>query len=85
MHLQLQSTFAPQTADGKIDESESDWIKVSEESFFKNTHTYLELILPETLESGRKYSIVIKTSAGRGKSVNKTVRKLVYERAVLVN
>lgn len=77
--------FAPQTAEGKIDESESDWIKASDESFFKNTHTYLELILPETLESGRKYAIVIKTAAGRGKSVNKTVRKLVYERTVLVN
>ena len=77
--------FAPQNDEGKIDESESDWIKADGESFFKNTQTYLELILPETLASGKKYTLVIKTASGRGKVVNKTVRKLVYEKTILVN
>ena len=70
---------------GKIDETESDWIKLEENDFFKNTNTFIEIILPESLQSGKSYTLVIKTSSGRGKAVNKTVRKLEYEKALTVN
>ena len=77
--------FAPQSSSGKIDETESDWIKLEENDFFKNTNTFIEIILPESLQSGKSYTLVIKTSSGRGKAVNKTVRKLEYEKALTVN
>lgn len=77
--------FAPQDGDSNIDETEANWIKADGTSFFKNTQTYLELILPETLESGKQYALIIKTAAGRGKVVNKTVRKLMYDKALTVN
>lgn len=71
--------LAPLGTDGKIDETESDWIRIADESFFRNTSVYLELTLPENLESGKSYNFVIKTASGRGKTVNKTIRKLVYK------
>lgn len=77
--------LSPLGVDGRIDENESDWIKIPEENFFKNTLTFLELILPDNLESGKQYYLVIKTAAGRGKVVNKTVRKLVYTKPLSVS
>lgn len=77
--------LAPLGTNGKIDETESDWIRAADESFFRNTLIYLELTLPEALESGKSYTLVIKTASGRGKAVNKTVRKLVYGKPLTVN
>ncbi|MBP5328766.1 MAG: DUF4469 domain-containing protein [Spirochaetaceae bacterium] len=77
--------LAPHNTEGKFDETESDWIRLDNNSFFKNTLTYLEVILPDTLETGKRYTLVIKTSAGRGKTVNKTVRELVYDKPLTVN
>lgn len=77
--------FALQDEDGKISETESDWIKADEDSFFKNTQTYLELILPDSLVSGENYTLIVKTASVRGNTVNKTVRKLVYENTLTVN
>lgn len=76
--------FAPQNDTGLIDESEADWIRVDDTNFFKNTATFLEFILPATLSTDKKYSIIIKTAAGRGKAINKTVRKLVYDKPITI-
>ncbi|MBP3365926.1 MAG: DUF4469 domain-containing protein [Treponema sp.] len=76
--------FAPQQADGTIDTTESDWIRIDEHKFFKNTSTYLELILPDSFESGNHFSLVVRTAAGRGTKINKTIRSLVYEKTVTI-
>lgn len=76
--------LAPLQSDGSINKDETDWIKINEEKFFKNTSTFLELILPSSLETGTKYTIVLRTSAGRGNRVNKTVRSLLYEKTLTV-
>ncbi len=77
--------FAQQTDSGKINENEAEWIKIDTSSFFKNTHTYLELILPDNLESGKSYFIVIRTSSGHGKTINKSIKELIYDVPVKVN
>lgn len=77
--------FAAQDASGEISSDESTWLKVEDALFFKNTSTYLEFTLPETLEKGSKYSLIIRTCSGRGSKVNKTVRELVYEKTLTVN
>lgn len=77
--------FAPQDDQGLIDETGADWIRLEDGAFFKNTDTFLEFILPATLGADKRYSIVIKTAAGRGKAVNKTVRRLVHDKAITIN
>ena len=76
--------FAPQKEDGTIDKEETDWIRVDEAKFFKNTSTYLELILPSNLESGAKYTLVLRTASGRGNRINKTLRTLIFEKTLTV-
>lgn len=76
--------FAPQKEDGSIDKEESDWIRIEETKFFKNTSTYLELILPSNLVSGSKYTLVLRTASGRGNRVNKTLRSLIFEKTLTV-
>ena len=76
--------FAPHNEEGFYDKSESNWIKISSENFFKNTASYLEVILKENLISGKTYSLIIKTSSGRGSTVNKSVRTLVYDIPITV-
>ncbi len=76
--------FAPQQADGSIKKDESDWVKVDEKKFFKNTSSYLELILPDTFESSSKYKIVVRTASGRGNRINKSIRSLVFDKTVTV-
>ena len=77
--------FAQQNDNGKINENEAEWIKTDNSSFFKNTPSYLELFLPDTLESGKSYFIVIRSASGRGKSINKTVKEMIYDTPVKVN
>ncbi|MBO4727113.1 MAG: DUF4469 domain-containing protein [Spirochaetaceae bacterium] len=77
--------FAQQNDNGKINENEAEWVKADSSSFFKNTHTYLELILPATLESSKSYFIVIRSASGRGKTINKTVKEMIYDTPVKVN
>lgn len=77
--------FAPQNDNGKISENEAEWVKADSSSFFKNTHTYLELILPATLESGKSYFIVIRTASGHGNVINKTVKEMIYDTHVKAN
>lgn len=76
--------FAPQKEDGTIEKEETDWIRVEEKSFFKNTSTFLELILPNSLTSGSKYTLVVRTAAGRGNRINKTLRTLIFEKNLMV-
>ena len=77
--------FAPQNDNGKISENEAEWVKADSSSFFKNTHTYLELILPATLENGKSYFIVIRTASGHGNVINKTVKEMIYDTHVKAN
>ena len=76
--------LAPVHSDGSIKQDETDWIKIEESRFFKNTASFLELILPFTLEHGLSYTLVIRTAAGRGNRINKTVRSLVYDKVLTV-
>ena len=76
--------FAPQQPDGTIKKDESDWIRIEDDKFFKNTSSYLELILPTNLVSGSKYTLIVRTASSRGKRINKTLRKLVFERTLTV-
>lgn len=76
--------LAPLQTDGSIDKSESDWIKVDEKNFFKNTSSFLELILPTSLEHEGKYTLIVRTASGRGNKINKTVRTLLYEKTLTV-
>ncbi len=76
--------FAPQKEDGTIDSLETDWIRVEEEKFFKNTSSYLELILPSTLQSQAKYTLIIRTASGKGGRINKTLKTLYFEKTITV-
>ncbi len=76
--------LAPQKTDGSIDKEETDWIRLEEKNFFKNTSSYLEVILPSTLASDSKYTLVIRTAAGRGNRINKTLRALMLDKAITV-
>ncbi len=77
--------FAPQDDQGVIDETEADWIRLEDGAFFKNTNTFLEFILPHTLSADTSYTLVIKTASGRGKAVNKTIRRLVHDKTITIN
>ena len=77
--------FAQQTDNGKMNENEAEWVKADNSDFFKNTPTYLELFLPGTLESGKSYFIVIRTASGHGKTINKTVKEMIYDIPIKVN
>lgn len=76
--------FAPQKPDGTIDAEETDWTRIEEEKFFKNTSSYLEFILPSTLTPDTEYSLVLRTSSGRGNRVNKTLRTLIFPKPLTV-
>ncbi len=76
--------LAPQKTDGSIDKEETDWIRIEDEKFFKNTSSYLEVILPPTLASESKYTLVIRTAAGRGNRINKTLRSLMFDKTITV-
>lgn len=76
--------FAKNDENGFYDKDESTWIKVKEENFFKNTSTFLEVILKEDLIPGQKYTLIIRTATGRGNFVNKTIRTLVFDKIITV-
>ncbi|MBQ1983979.1 MAG: DUF4469 domain-containing protein, partial [Spirochaetaceae bacterium] len=46
----------------EIISDESTWIKVPQESIFRNKPTELNFFVPETLESSKSYCIVLKTN-----------------------
>lgn len=54
--------FAPIDTEEEIISDESTWIKVPQESIFRNKPTELNFFVPETLESGKSYCIVLKTN-----------------------
>ena len=54
--------FAPIDTEEEIISDESAWIKVPQESIFRNKPTELNFFVPETLESGKSYCIVLKTN-----------------------
>ena len=66
------------------DLEETDWTRKEEEKFFKNTSSYLEFILPSTLTPDTEYSLVLRTSSGRGNRVNKTLRTLIFPKPLTV-
>ena len=76
--------FAPKDAEGNYDKSEANWVRISSDNFFKNTASYLEVILKENLISGQTYFLVIKTASGRGCRINKSVRTLVHDIPITV-
>lgn len=76
--------FAKNDENGFYDKDESNWIRVKDENFFKNTSGFLEFILKEDLIPGQNYTLIIKTAAGRGASVNKTIRTLVFDKVIKV-
>lgn len=77
--------FAPLNAQGKYDESGTDWVRIEDSSFFKNTVSFLEFTVPDGMKFG-EYMLVIRTSAAKkGSIVNKSVRTFVYECVIKVN
>lgn len=74
--------FAPRKPDGSIDTEETDWIRIEDGKFFKNTASYLEFILPSSLLTETEYSVILRTSSGRGNRVNKTIRTLILDKPV---
>ena len=76
--------FAKNDENGFYDKDESTWIRVKDENFFRNTSGFLEVILKEDLIPGENYTLIIKTAAGRGSSVNKTIRTLVFDKVIKV-
>lgn len=76
--------FAPNDENGDFNKTEADWIKIDESSFFKNTSSFLELILSNSLVSGKNYTLIIKTAAGRGSVINKTIRTFVYDKPITI-
>ncbi|MBE6360657.1 MAG: DUF4469 domain-containing protein [Treponema bryantii] len=76
--------FAPNDENGDFNKTEADWIKIDESSFFKNTSSFLELILSNSLISGKNYTLIIKTAAGRGSVINKTIRTFVYDKPITI-
>lgn len=54
--------FAPIDTEEEIISDESTWIKVPQENIFRNKPTELNFFVPETLESGKSYSIIVRTN-----------------------
>ena len=54
--------FAPIASDSEINSDESTWIKVTQENIFRNKPSELNFFVPETLESGKSYSIIVRTN-----------------------
>ena len=64
--------FVPVKDDNSMNENETTWIKVPVIS--KNLPSELQFFLPEELEIGKKYYIVIRTSSSHGSRLTKKVR-----------
>lgn len=77
--------FAPNDETGKPDNTGANWVRIEDSNFFRNTSRFLELTLPEELESGKTYTVIIKTASGRGKKINKTIKTYIFEHDVKVN
>lgn len=76
--------FAPEKDDGSYDTSGADWLQVKESRIGTNLPKTLDFNLPEGLKAGSKYKLIIKTSSGMGKRINKLVRTTVYEKTITV-
>lgn len=53
--------FVPQTADETDEGDKSKWLKVDSDKIFRNKPTELNLFLPDGLESGAKYKVLIRS------------------------
>ena len=64
--------LAPLDKDKKAVTDEKKWIPIPATSVFRNQPSLLEFIMPDGLEGGAKYRIVIRTSYTSGKTERKT-------------
>lgn len=64
--------FAECDTDGIYSEDESLWHKVNPESIMRNLSKTLEFFLPESLESGKSYRIILRTNSRKGNEDKKT-------------
>lgn len=64
--------FAECDTDGIFSEDESAWHKVNPESIMRNLSRTLEFFLPESLESGKSYRIILRTNSRKGNEDKKT-------------
>ena len=64
--------FAECDTDGIYSEDESLWHKVNPESIMRNLSKTLEFFLPESLEIGKSYRIILRTNSRKGNEDKKT-------------
>lgn len=71
--------FAECEADGSFSEDESTWHKVNPDNIMRNLLKTLEFFLPEELEAGKNYRIIIRTNCRKGSENKKTFVSAVSE------
>lgn len=76
--------FAEILTDGSYSKDEASWIQIKKSELGTNLPKTLEFYLPESIESGKSYALIIKTANGYGKRINKTIRTHVYDNFVTV-
>ena len=54
--------LAPSDENGILNEDESDWIKVQETAIFRNLPKELNFFVPDNVQTGTKYSVIIRTA-----------------------
>ena len=54
--------LAPSDENGILNEDESDWIKVQETAIFRNMPKELNFFVPDNVQTGTKYSVIIRTA-----------------------
>lgn len=64
--------LVPVKADGSMEETETEWIKISADRILKNYPKSLIFILPENLEAGKKYVIAVRTQFCAGSTTLKS-------------
>lgn len=74
--------FAEQGKNGSYPADESEWLKVT--NIGTNTPSLLEFYPPDGVSEGKNYSLILRTSSGSGKRVNKTAREAVWSGTVSV-
>ena len=62
--------FAPTSEDGEINADESSWIKVA--SLIRNSAKILEFFLPNEVQAGKRYFVMLKTTTSSESTKTKT-------------
>lgn len=75
--------FAECDTDGIYSEDESLWHKVNPESIMRNLSKTLEFFLPESLEIGKSYRIILRTNSRKGNEDKKTFVSAVSDIVVV--